>query len=234
MEMEDPDYLVFHYTRMMLGVLSMKPDPDRILVIGLGGGTLPMALRDILPDAHIDVVEIDEAVVKVAREFFDYEEDPKLQSHAEDGRVFTKKALIGNDTYDLILLDAFEDEYIPEHLLTLEFLQEVKALLAPGGVVAANTFSASGLYPHESVTYEAAFGPFYNLKSNNRVIWAQDGELVDKNVIAESAKALEEHFQKRGFEVDWLLNLISTEKDWAEDVRILTDQYAPSNILNER
>ena len=49
------------------------------------------------------------------------------------------------------MLDAFDHEYIPEHLLTQEFLKEVKSLLAPGGVLAANTFSSSRLYDHESV-----------------------------------------------------------------------------------
>jgi spermidine synthase len=234
MEMEDPDYFVFPYTRMMLGVLIVKPDPKRILIVGLGGGTLPMALRDILPDAHIDVVEIDPAVVKVARDFFAYIEDPALQTYAEDGRIFVKKALLDGATYDLIMLDAFEDEYIPEHLLTLEFLQEVKELMAPGGVVAANTFSASGLYSHESATYEAAFGPFYNLKSSNRVIWAQEGGLVDRDALVRMAEIMGPHFEKRGFEADWLVKLIRAERDWSEDARVLTDQYSPSNILNER
>ncbi len=233
MDLKDPYHLVFNYTRMMLGAIAMKPDPERVLIIGLGGGTLPMALRDIYPDLHMDVVEIDPAVVKVAREFFDYEEDEKLKTYAEDGRVFVKKALLDGAAYDLIMLDAFEDEYIPEHLLTLEFLEEVRSLLAPSGVVAANTFSRSGLYPYESATYEAAFGSFYNLKSNNRVIWAQDGELKDLATITDTAKELESHFYKRGFDTEWLFSLIRPEKDWAPDARVLTDQYAPSNILNE-
>ncbi len=230
----DPDHLVFPYTRMMLGALAMRPDPGSILIIGLGGGTLPMALRDILPGAQIDVVELDPAVVKVAKEFFGYKEDEALQTYTGDGRVFVKKAIIENTKYDLIMLDAFEDEYIPEHLLTLEFLQEVKSLLAPGGVVAANTFSSSGLYPHESATYEAAFGPFYNLKSTNRVIWAQEGALVDQDIIASTAKSLEPHLKPRGVDAGWLINLVSRKKDWPDDTRVLTDQYAPSNILNER
>ncbi len=234
MNINDPDHLVFPYTRMMLGVLAMKPDPQSILIVGLGGGTLPMALRDILPDARIDVVEIDPAVVKVAKEFFAYEEDPKLQTATGDGRVFVKKALLENTKYELIMLDAFEDEYIPEHLLTLEFLQEVKSLLEPGGVLAANTFSSSGLYPHESATYEAAFGSFYNLKSTNRVIWAQEGPLMDRDVIVSNATDLAPHLKERDVDVDWLMNLVSPKKDWPDDTRVLTDQYAPSNILNER
>ena len=44
------------------------------------------------------------------------------------------------------LLDAFDADYIPEHMLTREFLQEVKSIMAPGGVIVANTFSDSALY----------------------------------------------------------------------------------------
>ena len=65
-ELAHPDHMVFEYTRMMLGALFLNPDPHDILVIGLGGGTLPRALRQLLPAAHIDVAEIDPAVVRVA------------------------------------------------------------------------------------------------------------------------------------------------------------------------
>src|SRR5205085_9572162 len=115
----------------------------------------------------------------------------------EDGRVFVKKAIKAGSVYDLIMLDAFEDDYIPEHLLTREFLNEVKTILAPNGIVAANTFSSSGLYPYESATYAAAFGRFYNLKSSNRVIWAQQGALTPIVTIEKNAKDLEESFEKR-------------------------------------
>ncbi len=232
--LDDPDELVFPYTRMMLGVLSMNPNPERILIVGLGGGTLPMDLQEILPRAHIDVVEIDEAVVKVARDYFDYQEDGRLRTFAMDGRVFVKRALLDGNKYDLIMLDAFEDEYIPEHLLTVEFLNEVKDLLSPSGIVASNTFSSSGLYPHESATYEEAFGTFYNLRSTNRVIWAKKGELPPKDEITKNANELAPEFEKRGFRARWLIDLVSIKRDWPSDSYVLTDQYSPSNILNER
>ncbi|MFM9785913.1 hypothetical protein ACKI13_48440, partial [Streptomyces scabiei] len=66
-------------------------------------------------------------------------------------------------------------DYIPEHLLTKEFFKEIKSVLAPGGIVAANTFSSSKLYQHESATYHAVFGDFINVtteKNSNRIILA--------------------------------------------------------------
>lgn len=233
-KLSDPDYLVFSYTRMMLGALLLKPDPQRILIIGLGGGTLPTAMRNHLPNAEIDTVEIDPAVTRVAEKFFGFRRDEKLRVHEEDGRVFVKKALLNGAHYDIVMLDAFEDEYIPEHLTTREFLTEVKSLLTPGGVVVANTFSSSRLYDHESATYESVFGTFYNLKEGNRVIWAQNGTLTDKETLKANAEALEPVFRKHGFGGNWLVSTASTARDWRRNARLLTDQYSPSNILNAR
>ena len=173
--LNDPDQFVFTYTRMMMGALYLNPHPRKILIIGLGGGVLPTALVKMFPDTRIDVVEIDPAVVKVARQFFGFNPDQRIQVFEEDGRVFVKRAGKSGRQYDLIMLDAFDHEYIPEHLLTQEFLFEVKALLTADGVLAANTFSTSRLYHHESTTYQAVFGPFYNLRvqMKNRIVLAK-------------------------------------------------------------
>src|ERR1044072_8605383 len=62
-----PDRLVMRYPQMMLGALFVNPAPQSVLIVGLGGGTLPRALRKVLPNVRIDVVEIDPAVVRVAK-----------------------------------------------------------------------------------------------------------------------------------------------------------------------
>ena len=69
-DLRHPNRLVFEYTQMMLGALYLTPDPHSILIIGLGGGTLPRTLERLLPNADIDVVEIDPAVVGVAQQYF--------------------------------------------------------------------------------------------------------------------------------------------------------------------
>ena len=81
-----------------------------------------------------------------------------------------KRVASQKPNYDMVLLDAFDADYIPEHMLTKEFLEEVRSIMAPDGVIVANTFSNSALYDHESVTYRAVFGPFFNLKLGNRII----------------------------------------------------------------
>jgi spermidine synthase len=234
LSLEDPNQFVFSYTRMMMGALYLNPVPRNILIVGLGGGVLPTALAQMFPDAAIDIVEIDPAVVKVARQFFGFEPGRKVRVIEEDGRVFVKRAGKAERRYDLIMLDAFDHEYIPEHLLTREFLLEVKALLAGDGILVANTFSSSRLYHHESTTYEAVFGRFYNLrvKLKNRIILATVNGLPPLDAIRRNADALEEKLQPLGFGRDWLVPLFSTERDWDPGARVLTDQYSPSNLLN--
>jgi spermidine synthase len=237
MDQRRPNEMVFSYIRMMMTGLLLRPSPERILMIGLGGGTLPTALAELYPDSAIDVVEIDPAVVRVAGEFFDYVPSANTTVFAQDGRVFIKRAALRGDTYDLIMLDAFNGDYIPEHLMTREFLQETRSLLTPGGAVVANTFSISQLYHHESTTYAAVFGPFYNLKtgeSANRIILAANGPLPDPNTLKERAADLAPRVRKYGIRLSDHVQGLETRPDWDTSARVLTDQYAPANLLRDR
>ena len=53
--LDDPNQFVFSYTKLMMGALYLNPAPRRILIVGLGGGMLPTALAQILPDAELKV-----------------------------------------------------------------------------------------------------------------------------------------------------------------------------------
>ena len=232
MDMKRRDRMVMHYPQMMMGALYVKPAPRSVLIIGLGGGTIPRALVETLPEVRIDVVEIDPAVVRVARQYFDFAEGERMRVHVLDGRVYVKQALREGRRYDLVMLDAFDHEDIPEHLLTREFLTEVKTLLAPDGVLAANTFSGSRLYHHESNTYAAVFPRFFNLKRDNRVVIAANGPLPDETRIQANSAKFDQAFARYGFGAAQLLPLFTLRQDWNREARVLTDQYSPANLLN--
>jgi spermidine synthase len=232
MDTRAPDRFVVKYTQMMMSALFVNPEPKSILIVGLGGGTLPRALAQLLPDARIDVVEIDPAVVRVAERFFDFRPSERVRVAELDGRVFVKRAQREGRSYDLVMLDAFDHEYIPEHLLTKEFLEEAASLLTPTGVLAANTFSLSRLYDHESATYAAVFGKFFNLKTENRVIIARRGTLPARAEIDRNAARWAADFARLGIDVKHQLELFSTRVDWNRRAKILTDQFSPANLLN--
>jgi spermidine synthase len=231
-DLKSPEHLVFEYTQMMLGALYLNPDPHRVLIIGLGGGTLPQVLVKLLPQVQIDAVEIDPAVVQVAQRYFGFQADSHVHVIEQDGRVYVRAMQREGRRYDLIMLDAYDNEYIPEHMLTREFLGEVRSLLPPGGILAANTFSQSQLYSSESVTYRSVFGDFYNLKSGNRVILVANGTLPSLETVTRNSQRFSGAFEKFGFSAQSLLERFSTRADWDTQARILTDQYSPANLLN--
>ncbi len=241
-----PQQLVFNYTKMLFAGMLINPKPKRILIIGLGGGTMSNSLHQLLPQSSIDNVEIDQAVIDVARQYFGFFESSKIKTYAQDGRIFIKRAILKKKKYDWIILDAFNGDYIPEHLLTQEFLQETKALLTEQGILSANTFSVSDLYTHESATYFSVFGDFYqvnNGNNSNRIIIVSKKGLFkqkeDSFNIQQQIKANMEllRSQLAPFNVnvdDLYKSMHSTQQyqDWPSDTRILTDQFSPANLLN--
>lgn len=237
MDQKNPRKLVFGYAKMMLSSLLLQPNPTDILIIGLGGGTLPMTLHQLYPAARIDIVEIDPAVKTVAETYFNFTTSDRMRVLLQDARVFTKRAVSAGNTYDLVMLDAFNGDYIPEHLMTREYLEETKALLRPGAVLAANTFSISRLYDHESETYRAVFGEFYNVTtrdSANRIIIARNEPLPDGSEFAAIARELSTVLRPYDVRIRDYPARFSKEIDWDETARVLTDQYAPANLLQNQ
>lgn len=228
-DVDAPDKMVFGYTRMMMSALFLHPDPKRILIIGLGGGTLPRALSQVLPKATIDTVEIDPAVVKVAERFFGFSQSPRQRVFLDDGRAFIEQARAQGEQYDMVLLDAFDVNYIPPHLLTVEFLTQARDILAPDGVLVANTFSESAVYDSESATYASVFGEFFNLRHGNRVIIATRGPLPDTAHLLRNANALQPALERFGIDVKEQMQLFSRKADWDDTAPVLKDPPAGAN-----
>jgi spermidine synthase len=165
----DPDYLHFAYARLALAGLAVVPEARRILVVGLGGGSMPMYLHRHFPRVHVDVVDTDPAVVAVAREYFGYREDARLATHVGDGRAFIEHAAAGQ--YDIVILDAYGSESVPVHLATQEFLGAVRRVLADDGVVVANLWNGTynRLYRPMLQTYADAFTEIHVLDTRREV-----------------------------------------------------------------
>lgn len=148
-----PAHLLHQYSRLqMLG--SLYPlELRRALVVGLGGGSLSKALLAQYPELQVDSIELDPEIVKLARQFFFYQESPRSHSVVMDAREYLKKS---NSTYDLIVLDAFDGLEIPAPLRTVQFYELVKKHLNPGGAVVAN-LHRSGNYERDRVSLARQF-----------------------------------------------------------------------------
>ena len=144
------------YTQAMLLALIRRPEPERILLIGLGGGRLQMVLHHYLEQAVLHTIELDPLVVEVAERFFGIVRDERQHIVVQDGREYLRSAAV-HTAYDIIMLDAYRVEGIPLHLSTQEFYNECRACLTPGGVVATNLQSGTPDYDAVRKTFETAF-----------------------------------------------------------------------------
>ena len=183
----DPEFLGLAYLPAALSGLALCEQPQRFLVVGLGGGTLPSFLRHHYPDSEIDAVDINPEVAAVATSHLGFREDARMRIHITDGRRFIESV---RRPYDVIFLDAFGADAVPAHLTTLEFLAAVRRALNPAGVVVGNLWSVATDPPYDSMvrTYRDAFDEVHVLRvggTNNRILLAlprteglQRGELA--------------------------------------------------------
>ena len=109
-------------------------DLKRVLMIGLGAGTVPKQITQIYGPIEIVGVEIDPRIVEIGRQYFDMTE-PNLEVVVQDGRYFL---MTDDRKYDMIGTDAYQQPYIPFQMTTLEYFQHVRDRLTPNGVAVIN------------------------------------------------------------------------------------------------
>jgi spermidine synthase len=183
---QNPKTVLHGYIKLFLSTLFFNDNPQRILVIGLGGASVHKALNILLPRTQIDTVEINDVLPKIVDQYFGYKEDYRNKIFIEDGAIFAKESAA--NIYDIVLIDAFNADYIPPQFLTDEFMQDIKKILTPNGVVAINTFTVSKTYELESDLFKRNFGKYYNLIFNkSRIMVAAKNDLPDLSEIASNS-----------------------------------------------
>jgi spermidine synthase len=211
-----------------------------MLVLGLGGGVIPRDMRHYFPDMEIDVVDIDPEIPQVAKEFFGFSEDDKLKVHVDDGRMFIKKQLRRDPvpTYVIISLDAFNGDYIPFHLMTKEFLDEVKGVLDDDGVVVANVFYSNRLFDAEFETFLDVFErcqAFYGLDSGNAML-VSGGSAAPVLSVKQAEERARQLAEKHNFSFDMVVVARRLDPNSVPDpdAKVLTDDRAPVNWLRNQ
>jgi spermidine synthase len=144
MSLQTPHTLELTYTQSMMACLLLQPNPTRVLVIGLGGGSLVKFLLHHFPDCLIEVVEYREDVVKVAQGYFKLPSDePRLKVHVGDGYVFTQERFYQQDAhYDLILVDAYDHTGMSPSVGVPAFFDACAGILSNDGVMAVNLWGS--------------------------------------------------------------------------------------------
>lgn len=243
MVLRNPYESPFLYTSYAHLANIFHPSIRRVLLIGLGSGTIPKRFTRDYPDLTVDTVELDPAVVDVAKRFFEVKEDARQRIFVSDGRVFVRRS---DAKYDVIILDAYFAEGIPFHLATKEFLELARDRLAPGGIVVSNIIGAldgpqsklyralhktygsvfAGLYP-----FPVAFGLARNPIEMRTIILIATGKAGMKaDEILTAAKRLRAE-RKVTLPLDRYAKDFYEKPVPTDDVPLLTDNYAPVDIL---
>ena len=236
LDLTDPYRMVFHYTQFLHLAMAFHDHPQRVLFVGLGGGSAPRRFQRDYGHLTIDVAELDPEVVNVAKRFFMFEESERMKVQAVDGRIFLQKT---PHRYDMIFLDAYYADAIPFHLTTREFLKELKAKLTPTGIVVSNIIgnvrgADSKLFRSILKTMETEFAQTYVFPvgevANIIVIATQGQDRLSKQEVIRRARRLEDEHSVQ-FPLEQYAHTYVIEKIPRDDVPVLTDDYAPVDGL---
>lgn len=136
-DLADPAYLKFAYTRRFGDVLAAQPQgPLDVLHLGLGGGTMPRYLAAVRPGSRSTVLEVDPQLPQLDRDRLGLRTGPDLRVVVGDAR--TRIAEQPAAAFDVVIGDAFGSVAVPWHLATREMLDAVRRVLRPGGTYAVN------------------------------------------------------------------------------------------------
>lgn len=238
--LDNPLHIEYEYERIYAEVLKwLYPNQAafKSLTIGGGGYTFPRYMEISFPAAQIDVVEIDPQVTKVVYEHLGLPKESRVRTFNTDGRWFVMNC---REKYDLIFTDAFNDLSIPYHLTTKEFVEELKQILTPQGILLSNVidnFQKGVFLPSFMKTLSSVFGEdnvhlisvhpdFANLKISTFIVIAHNGTL--------DIKAFDEWLKKKvGSQAKSALVSKELTKVFLDkkDAIVIQDDYAPVDNL---
>ncbi len=136
MRIAKPFDLELAYTRSMMGFMLFNAKPQRVLMVGLGGGSLAKFIYRQLPWAALQVVEISPRVVAIARQYFQVPaDDARFSIIIGDGAEFAAR---DDNAVDLMVVDGYDAESHVEELSDKAFYQGCRKRLGPGGILVVN------------------------------------------------------------------------------------------------
>ena len=202
----------------------------RVLILGMGTGTFAEQCRKYFPRAQVVGVEIDEKITALARKYFALPADVEVVTY--DGRAFLQA---DTNSYDVILVDAFQDITIPFQMSSLEFFTLVRSHLSAGGVMVVNmnmrSSGAGNINEYLTDTIAQIFPAIRTIDAanvTNRVLFAAGDEKIFEPLRSRAEKLSDAELADL---------MIRTADEWRSPTRgenILTDDRAPVELLSMR
>lgn len=214
----------------LAGVMQKDAVSD-VLILGMGTGTFATQCRNYFSGAvNIEGVEIDQKITDLAGTYFDLSEEIPVATY--DGRAYLQAV---DKTYDVIMVDAYQDITIPFQMSSVEFFSEVKAHLKPNGVMVVNMNMKSdgedSINAYLSDTIASVFDQVYtaDVKNNtNRELFASDNPQM-LALMAEGVDSVKD--EELASMMDTVAEAMTAYEPGG---RILTDDKAPVEVLGMR
>ena len=229
LKMKEPGLTGMYYDYAMAAPFMAELDENsegKVLILGMGTGTYATQGLRYFNNLSFSGVEIDEKIAALAEEYFDLPEE--VQVTVADGRSWLDAS---DETYDVIMVDAYQDITIPFQMSSIEFFSSVKEHLNPGGVMVVNMNMKSddpgSINEALSDTISAVFDEVATVtvpNTTNRELFAGD-----KGIQANLAAALK---SIRNGELRGMMQTVSENLEtYAAGDNILTDDKAPVELL---
>jgi spermidine synthase len=140
---------------------------ESVLVLGVAGGSVIKTLVDeIKYTGKITGVEIDESIIQIANEYFKLDAIPNLELVIDDAFEFVLKTKL---TYDLIIIDIFQDTKMPNFLFEDFFINRINSLLNLNGFILFNTMVINDQQAQRNLNYKSKFNGDYSLRMYPKV-----------------------------------------------------------------
>jgi len=140
MRVKSPYALELAYSRGMMMFLLFMKHPKNVLIVGLGGGSIPKYIHHFLPEMQTRVVEINPRIIQVARShFYLPEDDERLEVVEGDGVAYLQD---NSSAADVLLLDIFDSQGVPPEIYNQAFFDTCEASLRLDGMMAVNLWGS--------------------------------------------------------------------------------------------
>lgn len=141
MKVSDPVELVLSYTRSMMAFLLFAPEPSHVVMIGLGGGSLPKYCYHRVNGSRVTVIENNEKVIAVARQHFDVPaDDERFCVETGQGEVWVADH---PKSCDVLMVDGYDGHAQVDALSTEDFYAAARRALDPDGMLVVNLWSSN-------------------------------------------------------------------------------------------
>jgi peptide deformylase len=237
-DVKHPLRLIGIYTQAMMLSLVFSDIPEKVYLIGFGGGRIPMILHHYFHKTVIESTEIDSEVVDLSKKYFGIYLDERMIVENTDGRSYLQNQN-SDKKYDIIIVDTFSGSGVhPFPFSTIEFYDLCKKHLSENGVVTTNLVETDPLFQQKVKTFIESFKYVYEfLYEGTHVYFGSESVNIKIEDFIKKAKRIDKFYNFR-FPLDWLakkVNIVKKSDSTSNgnvNEELLSDKSNPSEKIN--